>query len=111
MACLQTTMGISRLKLCSESTTVKKFDYCIFCLFCCAPPCDQETNADRRYTIKPDRNRINNNSFIKSNKWYDKLIYRQLKGRQDDRAHGVRGRVVTVSCFRVEKAVCHRKGI
>ena len=56
---------IIRLKLRSEQTEIKKFNYRIYCLFCCTFLCDQETDTDGRCVIKPDRKRINEASFVK----------------------------------------------
>lgn len=71
-----TPVEITRLKLCSESTPFKKFDYCACCLVCCAHLWDQETDADGRFVTKPDRSRVNKISFVKSKIWFDNSIHR-----------------------------------
>ena len=75
----QLSRQITRLKLWSESTAIKSFDYCTYCLVSCATLCDQETDTDGSCVIKPDRNRINKISFVKLKMRYFKLIRRQLK--------------------------------
>ena len=91
----------------AESTKSTKFDYRTCCLFCCETICDRGTDKDRNCVIKP---RLHNDvSFVKSKTWFDTSIRKQVKGRQDDWAQEVRGRIETVSCLRAEEAVYHRR--
>lgn len=95
----------------------EKFDYRTCCLYCSQKICDRVDDKDGREIIKPlnmmkvstDKNDKDSISFVKSKNRFNESIKEQLKGRLDEWACEVRGRVESVSCLRAEEAVYHRR--
>ena len=87
----------------------KTFDYRTCCLFCTEQVCARKgATVEILSPLSRTKEGVDSIPFVDSEVKFDKSIKEELKGRLDDWACEVRGRVESVSSLRSEETVYHR---